>query len=540
MVLLERKHQTFLKIDTTEGVVTAIGSESAFLALAPSVRVEKEMIDRNAVAASLSRESDNVGRGSIVFGFGVDIRGSGVATTRPAWDRIIRSCAFRDVPCRWELTIGAVTSGPFVEGETVTQATSGATGRVRWVTPNGASTLHLEAISGTFNNSNLLTGGTSGATATPSAAVFKGFTILTIGAITSGPFTAGSTVTGGTSGATGVVIGTTTTGATRLFLRDVVGEFSTAGETITSGAATATVPASGVINRGFGYRPDSTTASYFDTGANAWTGTAALGEVIGNVAGARGYLRGGVVGAGTKPGRLWIEMVPGTGSFANGDTLICSSSSAFINLHTTANERMDWTPCCSITSIVDGFSRLAFGNRGNLRLMMQAGAPGKMECEFRGPFSTHGDSPNFPNVVYESTQPLVFAGAVLRIDNTRYPMSQFDINMQNAVTMRADANASRGDMSAVIAGRDPIITFDPELVLKGVFDWYTKWQEATSVQVVVEVGTTAGNRIFMFMPTLQIESLADGSREGLMTQDVTAKLRRSTVAGDDEFWIFHI
>lgn len=535
MVLLKRKHQVFVKLDTIEGVVTAIGSESAVLALSPAVRVEKEMIDRDAVAASLSRENDNVGRGSIGYSFGIDIRGSGTATTRPEWDRVLRGCGFRAIACGWQLTIGAVTTGPFVEGETVTQATTGATGRVRWVTPNGASHLYLEAISGSFNGTNGLTGGTSGATATPSAAVFSGWSILTIGAVTSGPFTAGSIVTGGTSSATGVVIGTTTTGATRLFLRDVVGEFTA--ETVTSGGTSAA--ASAVINRGFAYRPDSTTASYFDTGANAWTGTAALGEVIGNVAGARGYLRGGVVGAGLKPGRLWIEMVPGTGSFANGDTLICSSSSAFITLHTTTNERTDWSPCVSITSIVDGFSRLAFGCRGNVQFMMQAGAPGKMQFDFRGPFSTHGDSPLFSNVTYPTTSPLVFSGAVLRLDNTRYPMSRFELNMQNGVTMRPDANAARGDMSAVIAGRDPQMTFDPELVLKGVYDWYGKWQDATNIQIVAEVGTVAGNRIFMLAPALQVDALADAEREGIMTQDVAAKLRRSTVAGDDEFWLFH-
>lgn len=538
-MLIAKKHQMFLKLDTTEGVVTAIGSESAFLALAPGVRVEKEMIDRNASAPTLSKENDNVGRGSIMYSFGVDIRGSGTATTRPAWDRIVRSCGFRERPCAWELAIGAVTNGPFVEGEIVTQATSGATGRVRWVTPTGASHLYLEAISGSFNGTNGLTGGTSGATATPSAATFKGWTILTIGAITSGPFTAGSTVTGGTSSATGVVIGTTTTGATRLFLRDVVGEFASAGETITSGGTSAVVPAAGVINRGFAYHPDSTTASAFDTGANAWTGTAALGEVIGNVAGARGYLRGGVVGNGLKPGRLWIEMVAGTGSFANGDTLICPVSGAFIALHTTTGERMDRRPCASITSIVDGFSRLAFGNRGNLRIAMQAGAPGRFDCEYKGPFSTHGDSPLFPNVTYESTNPLVFAAAVLRVDNVRYPVSRFEINLQNILTMRADANATRGDMSCAIAGRDPVMSLDPEMVLAGVFDWYAKWQNATNFNVVAEIGSTPGNRLFFFMPALQIESVADGEREQILTSDVVAKLRRATTSGDDELWIFH-
>lgn len=539
MVLLTRKHQLFAKIDTTEGVVTAIGSESAFLALSPQVRVEKEMIDRNAVALTLSRESDNVGRGLVQYSFGVDVRGSGVASTRPAWDRIIRACGFRSVPCAWKLTIGAVTSGPFVEGETVTQSTTGATGRVRWITPTGASHLYLEAIAGTFNGTNLLTGATSGATATPSAAEFSGWSILTIGAITSGPFTAGSTVTGGSSGATGVVIGTTSNGAARLYLRDVVGEFS-ATETITSGSTSAVIAASGVINRGFAYRPDSTTASYFDTGANAWSGTAAYGEVIGSLTSpARGILRGGAVGDTVKPGRIWVEMFPGTGSFAAGETLGTASSASTIALATPTAERMDWTPTISITSIVDGFARLSFGNRGNVRLVLNAGAPGRFDFEFRGPLSTVGDSPLFPNVTYETTSPLVFSGAQLRIDNVRYPLQMLELDMQNVVTMRADANAARGDMSAVVAGRNPMARIDPEMVLAGAFDWLGKWQAATSIQIESQVGSTTGNRLFFLIPALQADSVQDGERAGIYTADVTGKLRRSTVGGDDELWIFH-
>ena len=60
---------------------------------------------------------------------------------------------------------GAIT-GTFVPGELVTQATSLATGRVVFSETNK---LFLRDITGTFDNTNVLTGGTSGATATASA-----------------------------------------------------------------------------------------------------------------------------------------------------------------------------------------------------------------------------------------------------------------------------------------------------------------------------------------------------------------------------------
>ena len=67
------------------------------------------------------------------------------------------------------VAIGSITSGPFTRGETVTQTTSGATGRVLIQTATGTSPLYLVPTNGIpFTTTLLLTGGTSGATATTS------------------------------------------------------------------------------------------------------------------------------------------------------------------------------------------------------------------------------------------------------------------------------------------------------------------------------------------------------------------------------------
>lgn len=68
------------------------------------------------------------------------------------------------------LAIGAVTSGPFLRNETVTQAVSGATGRVLIQTATGTTPIYIVPTNGKpFVTSQVITGGTSGATATSSA-----------------------------------------------------------------------------------------------------------------------------------------------------------------------------------------------------------------------------------------------------------------------------------------------------------------------------------------------------------------------------------
>ncbi len=69
----------------------------------------------------------------------------------------------------YSMGIGAISGGPFTGGERVTGGTSSAKGRVLFDTKNGASTLYLQVLSGTFQSGETLTGEDSGATATSSS-----------------------------------------------------------------------------------------------------------------------------------------------------------------------------------------------------------------------------------------------------------------------------------------------------------------------------------------------------------------------------------
>ncbi|MBP9817229.1 hypothetical protein KBC75_00545 [Candidatus Shapirobacteria bacterium] len=64
------------------------------------------------------------------------------------------------------ITHGSISSGPYTEFETVTGSLSGATGKF---IKESAGTMTLGNVDGTFENNDVLTGGTSGATSTASA-----------------------------------------------------------------------------------------------------------------------------------------------------------------------------------------------------------------------------------------------------------------------------------------------------------------------------------------------------------------------------------
>lgn len=152
-------------------------------------------------------------------GFEMELTGRS-GTSAPSWGILAQACGLRQVATK-RLVPGTITNGPLFHGETITQATSGATATVLHDSYNGTATLLIHSDSGTFDGTNLVTGGSSGATFTPSgAAAADGFgwfptsipQLTFTGTPDTSPIPAGTTMVGGTSGAVCVV--TTATSGT--------------------------------------------------------------------------------------------------------------------------------------------------------------------------------------------------------------------------------------------------------------------------------------------------------------------------------------
>ncbi len=256
--MLKRKTQIAAKVEGVQGTVESlIASDAKLLVSDPSYNAEFDLYDRNIVKSDLSKVQSVTGKKSATTSFGLELRGSGTSTTPPEWSKLLRACGFQQNAVK-KLTIGTVSNSPFLHGETITQSTTNATGRIVIETIDGTTTLFfVDTGGGTWNGTNGITGGTSGATATPSAVADAGIewkpfsdeiSQISIGAISSGPYTKGELITGGTSGAKGIVYEETADGASILKYHIVSGSFSS-GETVTGGTSGATCTTSSVATQ---------------------------------------------------------------------------------------------------------------------------------------------------------------------------------------------------------------------------------------------------------------------------------------------------
>lgn len=149
--------------DTAESLAAA---DAKALAYNPVMSFDIEMSARNPARETYTKIGKLIGKRPGSFTFSLPLIGSGTATTEADWFKYIKACGTK-VSSLYSITIGAITSGPFQHRELITGTNSGAQGRVIKKTVTGTTTLYFVAV-GTvsFQSGEVITGGTSGATAT--------------------------------------------------------------------------------------------------------------------------------------------------------------------------------------------------------------------------------------------------------------------------------------------------------------------------------------------------------------------------------------
>lgn len=164
--MLSRKRQLAAKVESSEGTAeTLAAADAKLLVYNPKMSFNPAMFDRNIARTSMSPVGKVVGKRPATFSCGVELRGSGTNTVTPEWAKLLQACGF-EVNTLKKITIGAITSGPFQHGETITGGTSSGTGRVVMATATGVTTLYYVVLAGTLQSGEVITGATSLASAT--------------------------------------------------------------------------------------------------------------------------------------------------------------------------------------------------------------------------------------------------------------------------------------------------------------------------------------------------------------------------------------
>ena len=169
--MLRIKQQIAARVEGLEGTAEALtGADGKVLAyLEDGINFTPDTFRQNPKGSGMGKLKTLLGKKSGTLSFMALLQGSGIATKAPEYSKFLSACGLVEKKLS-KITIGAVTTPPFLHGETVTGGTSGGKAMVIKNTADGITTLYFVVISGTLQNSEVLTGGTSGATATTGSA----------------------------------------------------------------------------------------------------------------------------------------------------------------------------------------------------------------------------------------------------------------------------------------------------------------------------------------------------------------------------------
>lgn len=461
---LKRKTQVAVAVeDYPNAPLTLAGTDVIETVEPAQFSGDPELLTREPSGGTLSKAAEAVGRHSGQITFPVDFKGSGTATTEPRWGRLVLAALARKVDID-SMALSVALTNQLEPGDVLTGGTSGATAIVTMAAAAAATTIRVVVLSGTFSTAEQINSAQKGAN-----------------------------------------VGTTH-------------------------AATVITAAQGVA-----YRPVSDTRTTMES-SNTWSGsTPAAGAGLAFVVGTTVVGEGHMVSwsAGT-PGTLTVELAYGEipdgcdVEAADGSTLTLDSPA---NVETTQGKSVKAR--CNLDKLVLDLTAA----RVNFQITADAGATGRIAFTVQGQPVSPTEAARLTPSGLATTTPPRFAGGVASIGGLRLPTKSVAFDAGSGVVQIADANSSNGEKGGDISGREPTMTMSVEQASLAGIDLFALRDAGTTVGLGFQLGTTAGNRPSVVAPAAQITGISFGDDNGVATLDVTFALRRLADTGDDEWFV---
>ena len=342
---------------------------------------------------------------------------------------------------------------------------------------------------------------------------------------TTGTFVVDEIISGGTSLAMGRVRVLPKTNGFDLYIEPMSGTF-TAAETITGGVSGATADISVLATKGFAYDLVSEgfqnlTIRSEEDGVIYKEGNGMLGSFS-------------LTGDNSSPASFDFTFNGRIGKYYRVTTDVPSSEPIL------AGDTISWT---GGTGVVVADYETVTPNPYLIYTLSTGTAIGNGDAVTSGSgktFNSTGDSlrtidtaPLTSGTAVDPTVPPIVQCANFNANGFEPILQQFVLDVQNEVVVREDLNSCTGNQPATITGRTPQLTFNPEVFDVNDWDIYKSWCDGELVTGFdLWVGTEEGNRIFIQMDKVQVQSVADGDRDGTAIFDVTANLISSTPDGE--------
>jgi hypothetical protein len=159
------------------------------------------------------------------------------------------------------------------------------------------------------------------------------------------------------------------------------------------------------------------------------------------------------------------------------------------------------------------------GARGTFSLSLDSGGIPRFSFTFRCMFVSRTDA-SLGTPVYDATRPPVWKNGAFTINRAAGAAQNLNFACNNVLTNPDNPNSLEGFDPALITGRKIEGSINPLETLVATRDIMGDFRAGTTRPLHARMGSTAGNRIGITLPSVLYKGADPGDRSGLLTAEV--------------------
>lgn len=174
----------------------------------------------------------------------------------------------------------------------------------------------------------------------------------------------------------------------------------------------------------------------------------------------------------------------------------------------------------TLAAYIDGMRKMIRGASGTFVITFPTGRKITIEFTFTGIY-IEPDDENMLTPTYPTTAPLEFRSAsACSFNSVAMSVEQITIAANNNVVLLEDPTDSSGYKYALITGRRPTITANPEAVLIATQNRHNIWTTHTPYAMQITLDGPSNSTLGITAPKAQIINTQNGDRNGVVTDEM--------------------
>lgn len=199
---------------------------------------------------------------------------------------------------------------------------------------------------------------------------------------------------------------------------------------------------------------------------------------------------------------------------------LTTTTSWSIPINVTYTPTSNNIPSLTLWVYIDGVLYKIIGCRGTCPLTITSGGAGRMSFRFMGQLTTKTDAALPTTAVYDTSRPPIWKGGSFTVNSADAAGQTLSIDPGNNLVQCDNPNAAEAFDPAVITARQVRGSINPKEVLIATRDIMNAFRTQVKQPVHARLGTVAGNRIAVTIPSALYLNQTPGDNNGYQITDV--------------------